>query len=393
MVKTSKWFSECTERNATYTSKDAAVEFVEEIGQWVEESLLKRLHQAPFYSLMADECTDISVVEELSIFCRWVEDGLPVEHFMGILPLKKASVTCKPDNDTLSIRYRNNTSSSSHESYNSHSDSDSDDSFHDTSPITSEKEYSTSGSSDESESDTPESNSHPPMTSPDQQPPTRSLALQGPGSHYPTVTLQRSSTLCANKPSSTGHGQTLYCLCGDNIDKTVKKQYMRTDTYRTGSIHYFHSYAVADRIDFSDLSETILPLPRVDLRQLATSPLPSPLLCHTFLLVILSSSRQHLMVLLSGISSMNANEIGEHLPASLRRATDLAKEKGSSIWLTAVPLVEHRFAFHDALALRYGWTPSEMPSTCTCGSKFSVENALSCARGGFPQPDITRSAT
>ena len=88
-------------------------------------------------------------------------------------------------------------------------------------------------------------------------------------------------------------------------------------------------------------------------------------------------------------TSTDAEEICELLPVSLRRAVDLAKEKGSSTWLTALPLVEHGFAlhkgaFHDALALRYGWTPSEMPSMCTCGSKFSVEHALSCAKGGFP---------
>ena len=88
-------------------------------------------------------------------------------------------------------------------------------------------------------------------------------------------------------------------------------------------------------------------------------------------------------------TSTDAEEIRELLPVSLRRAVDLAKEKGSSTWLTALPLVEHGFvlhkgAFHDALALRYGWTPSEMPSMCTCGSKFSVEHALSCAKGGFP---------
>ncbi len=77
-------------RNDTCTSKDAVVEFVEAIGQWVEESLLKRLRQAPFHSLMANECTDFSTVEELSTFCRWVEDGLPVEHCIEIIPLKKA---------------------------------------------------------------------------------------------------------------------------------------------------------------------------------------------------------------------------------------------------------------------------------------------------------------
>ena len=68
---------------------------------------------------------------------------------------------------------------------------------------------------------------------------------------------------------------------------------------------------------------------------------------------------------------------------------DLAKEKGSSTWLTVLPLAGHGFAlhkgaFHDALALRYGWIPSEMPSTCTCESNVSVEHAPSCARGAFP---------
>ena len=94
-------------------------------------------------------------------------------------------------------------------------------------------------------------------------------------------------------------------------------------------------------------------------------------------------------------TSTDAEEVCELLPASLWRAIDLAKEKGSSTWLTALPLVEHGFAlhkgaFHDALALRYGWTPYEMPSMCTCGSKFSVEHVLSCAKGGL---DIMRSAT
>ena len=39
---------------------------------------------------MADECTDIATIEELSLFFRWAEDGEPVEHFFDIIPLKKA---------------------------------------------------------------------------------------------------------------------------------------------------------------------------------------------------------------------------------------------------------------------------------------------------------------
>ena len=65
--------------NATYTSKLFVVEVVNTLGTWVEESLLKRLHKAPFFSVMADEYTDVTTIEELTICCRWVESGVPEE--------------------------------------------------------------------------------------------------------------------------------------------------------------------------------------------------------------------------------------------------------------------------------------------------------------------------
>ena len=54
----------------------------------MEESLLKQLHKAPFFSIMADECIDVTTIEELTICCRWMESGAPEEHFIEILPLK-----------------------------------------------------------------------------------------------------------------------------------------------------------------------------------------------------------------------------------------------------------------------------------------------------------------
>ena len=38
---------------------------------------------------MADECTAIKAMEELSVFCCWEEDGTPVECILDIEPLKK----------------------------------------------------------------------------------------------------------------------------------------------------------------------------------------------------------------------------------------------------------------------------------------------------------------
>ncbi len=81
-----------------------------------------------------------------------------------------------------------------------------------------------------------------------------------------------------------------------------------------------------------------------------------------------------------------AASIHQQLPGWLQKAVELSKTKGASTWLTVLPLTEHGFtlhksAFQDALALRYGWTPTRLPSKCDCGN---VEHALSCAKGGFP---------
>ena len=74
---------------------------------------------------------------------------------------------------------------------------------------------------------------------------------------------------------------------------------------------------------------------------------------------------------------------------NLKRHVEFAKEKGSSIWLTTLPLEKngfalHRSAFKDAVSLRYGWLPDALPLRCACDASFSVEHALSCPRGAFP---------
>ena len=81
-----KTFLESAGKNTMYTSRIAVTEFIEALGTWVEESLLKHLHQAPFYSIMAEECTDVSTAEELSLFCRWIQNGEPTEHFIDLYP-------------------------------------------------------------------------------------------------------------------------------------------------------------------------------------------------------------------------------------------------------------------------------------------------------------------
>ena len=66
-----------------------------------------------------------------------------------------------------------------------------------------------------------------------------------------------------------------------------------------------------------------------------------------------------------------ADSMKQSLSVSLQRSMDLAQEKGSSIWLTSLPIQEFGFAlnkraFHEALALRYNWQPLQVPSNCAC---------------------------
>ena len=66
-----------------------------------------------------------------------------------------------------------------------------------------------------------------------------------------------------------------YKLVGDNIDLSIKPRYMRYDRFKHQSLHYFHMYAVQNRINVSDLCRQrkgTLPVP---ISEIASSLLPS----------------------------------------------------------------------------------------------------------------------
>ena len=66
----------------------------------------------------------------------------------------------------------------------------------------------------------------------------------------------------------------------------------------------------------------------------------------------------------------------------------LAREKGASAWLTALPLKALSYTlnkqeFRDSIALRYSWPINDIPKLCACGTKNSVSHTLDCKKGGF----------
>ena len=76
------------------------------------------------------------------------------------------------------------------------------------------------------------------------------------------------------------------------------------------------------------------------------------------------------------------------LPTKAKRAAELATEKGSSNWLTVIPLKEldynlNKKEFRDAIKLRYDWEITDTPMLCACNVQFSVDHAIVFQRGGF----------
>ena len=78
--------------------------------------------------------------------------------------------------------------------------------------------------------------------------------------------------------------------------------------------------------------------------------------------------------------SERLEQVKNSLPTKAKRAVELAIEKGSSNWLTVIPLKELNYnlnkkEFRDAIKLRYDWEITDTP--------ISVDHAIVCQRGGF----------
>ena len=64
-----------------------------------------------------------------------------------------------------------------------------------------------------------------------------------------------------------------------------------------------------------------------------------------------------------------AEHIKELAPRKTQQALDMAAEKGSSAWLTVLPLQDLSFNLNeresrDAVKLRYDWPVEDIPYTC-----------------------------
>ena len=46
-------------------------------------------------------------------------------------------------------------------------------------------------------------------------------------------------------------------------------------------------------------------------------------------------------------------------------------------------MVNNNTNLRDLIKIRCGWNISQLPINCACGSKFNIDHALICKKGGF----------
>ena len=60
-------------RNLNYLSKQTMGEMVAAIGLALESDILKQIHSSPFFSIIIDEATDISVIKSLGLCIQYLD--------------------------------------------------------------------------------------------------------------------------------------------------------------------------------------------------------------------------------------------------------------------------------------------------------------------------------
>ena len=105
---------------------------------------------------------------------------------------------------------------------------------------------------------------------------------------------------------------------------------------------------------------------------------------------IVEKSRQSCDENLDAVSSFPNDENPDTSITSkeVLRNLKILRSKGTSCWLTALPLKEFRYTlskqeFIDAILLRYRHPIQGTPKTCACSKSNSIDHALSCAKGGY----------
>ncbi len=82
-----------TSKNATYISKTIQNELISACGKVIQKSIIKQVRRASYFSILADETSDVSRKEQLTLLIRFVDpDQLIIrEDFLGFVEVHDVS--------------------------------------------------------------------------------------------------------------------------------------------------------------------------------------------------------------------------------------------------------------------------------------------------------------
>ena len=75
-------------KNASYFSQQTQNELIDCCGELITERIIKRVTEAKFFSILADEAMDAAKMEQLALVLRYVHQDVIYEDFIGFLHLK-----------------------------------------------------------------------------------------------------------------------------------------------------------------------------------------------------------------------------------------------------------------------------------------------------------------
>ena len=79
--------------NAKYTPERFMQEVVEVLGKVVRDDIVKEAKASPYFAILADETTDIAVLEQLILYSRYISDrGVIKCSFLGTFELTDCKV-------------------------------------------------------------------------------------------------------------------------------------------------------------------------------------------------------------------------------------------------------------------------------------------------------------
>ena len=77
-------------RNATYRSKTTQNDIITICGELITEQILNEVKEAKFFAILADEDTDRSSVEQMSLVIRYIYRNCSIrEEFIGFITLDR----------------------------------------------------------------------------------------------------------------------------------------------------------------------------------------------------------------------------------------------------------------------------------------------------------------